>query len=453
MSATLVLKAAARSSLRSPAMGIGLGSMLLMAGLGALIGSRVLGLMGASVALLLMGFALALALQQQNHPVLARLLPGQLSRLRRAQRVLWLGGSLLGLGLGLATLPLVGALGLACWLSAMLATAMAMAGARLRVWLPLLVAVLLAPVPWIEFVKRFSDSPLAVVQLAALLVAGLAWWRLPRLLRAGDALHRQLYAQRQQALQRALQEPQGGVRASTPAWLLRVVDAPYRWYWSRLLQRASARNGFARLELVVNRNNHPAAALPYALLLPLIIAPALAAGSGGGGSFWERLGRDAMPWWLFAWLALAPVALAQWGARREQGLLALLPGLPPRRELARAWAWRRTQALLRQLAWVLPLPLWMLRDQPNGLATLLLVAAGALALGLMNAWTDWSRRRAPWQPWVLGGGGAVAVVGLLLAGWPIGAPLALSLLVGLGYAAWQQRAARHWPAPLPTGRR
>lgn len=415
------------------------------------------------VLLALVGFMLAGELQKQNQPALARLAPGHVQRLRTVQVGSWLALSLAHViphthSAG----PAFIALGLGTWLQAMLMT---MVGARLRVWLPVLTVSLgvmapaaLALVQTAEAGTSPSWLPTALT-LAGCAVVALAAFGLSRLIRTGNTVHRERYANLQPLINLKAATGEARGQAVLPPGWMRLLDTVYRRVWRQLLSAPTPANSMARLGLLAIKQGHWARqVLVMALYALVLIAPTvpdfLAAGRGEQLDAWmvSQGGFVAFAFFLLGigWLNDGVDLRA---GRQEHALLVLLPGLPPAAQMARAWVIYRLRGYL--ITWTCS---W-------GAALLLVAATGpqwlghvallaSLGLGLSFALAgNWavaggSHERKDWLLLL-----PVGLLGLwVYLGLPPGAAAALVLIsIAAGWAWIWPRIGRR-PSPFPAGR-
>jgi hypothetical protein len=409
------------------------------------------------------GFMLASELQKQNQPALARLAPGHVQRLRSAQVGSWLALSLAHViphthSAG----PALIALGLGAWLQALLMT---MVGARLRVWLPVLVGTLgvLAPLA-LALVQtneaRTSPSWLpAALTLAGCAVVALAAFGLSRLIRTGNTVHRERYKNLQALMNlKALTGEARGQAIQKPG-VVRLLETVYRRVWRQLLAAPTPANSMARFGLLAIKQGHWARqVMAIAVFALAVIAPQLpgflAAVSGGTLDAWmESLsGVVAFGFLLmsFGWLNDGVDLRA---GRQEHALLVLLPGLPPAAQMARAWLIYRLRGFL--ITWACS---W-------GAALLVVAATGPQWLGhvalLASLGLGFSFALA--RNWAVAGGSherkdwllllPVVLLGLwVYLGLAPGAAAALVLIgIAAGWAWIWPRIGRR-PSPFPAGR-
>ncbi|MFN7694347.1 MAG: hypothetical protein ACK5O3_09930 [Burkholderiales bacterium] len=418
------------------------------------------------VLLAVVGFMLASELQKQNQPALARLAPGHVQRLRTVQVGSWLALSLAHViphthSAG----PALIALGLGAWLQAMLMT---MVGARVRVWLPVLTVSLgvMAPVALaLVQTAEAGTSPSwlpAALTLAGCAVAALAAFGLSSLIRTGNTVHREHYANLQALINlKALTGEARGQVILKPG-VVRLMETVYRRVWRQLLSAPTPANSMARFGLLAIKQVHWARqVLTIAVLATVLIAPQLpgflAAVSGGTLDAWmvSNSGYVAFGFLLMGigWLNDGVDLRA---GRQEHALLVLLPGLPPAAQMARAWLIYRLRDFLITWAcsWGAAL-LLVAATGPQWLGHVALLASLGLgfSFALAGNWAvaGGSHKRKDWL--LLLPVGLMGLMGLLVClGLPPGAAAALVLVsIAAGWAWIWPRIGRR-PSPFPAGR-
>ena len=297
------------------------------AGLSAWIGAA---------ALLLVGWAMLVGnVLQQNHPTLARLVPSHVGRLRAGLLAAWavlILAAAAGPGFALGA-PLAWACGAA--------TALAVAAAVLR-WPVLWLGMLAAP-----FV---TGGLLNWDGHAALRAALLAEWRsadwlltaivltagcvvLVAIVRTGGARHAAAHDRWSRARGEPSQAAFAGVIAApvSPGCTGRFLGGlarPYAWRMRRLLARSDS-PVMARLLLGIGPATHWTTRF-FEFSCTLVFATVLCF---AGTSFMTAEARAAVCAYgaMFVLILLSPPAVQQlhrvWQTRREQALLALLPGV------------------------------------------------------------------------------------------------------------------------------
>jgi hypothetical protein len=396
------------------------------------------------------------SLLAQNHPNHARLVPGQrralqatlLAHAALAGVLAWVGGALVaGPNAEWALWMLVG-LPVLAWTQR-----------QPWVWLPLSVLPFL-PFAFRGTVFRIAEAPAplwmgAVVASVASLLA---------LLGAGGAGHRHVHARLQRWRADARRAGDGrrvGIAARLP-WL-RTLVKPVTWpdlCWRRhLLAHPTPANAVQRLDLALQASG----GAPMLAWLIVLIFGGVCATLGIGQALrpdlaWDRMvdgGRLGLCMGLFGVAAGMPVGRLTllWARRREQALLALLPGPPAgaARAAALERLWRREAVAL----WLLGGGL-VLAIAAQGSARSLHFVGGFLAAALpLAVWveTRWRTLRGRAQtalPAIVLFGGAL---GSAVAAQQFGIPPWFSLPVGvlLHVAAVRLRGAPA-TAVLPLGR-
>jgi hypothetical protein len=477
-----VLRMAARlTSLRSDAWligGCGGAAYVLLAREGWTFGGMLAVSAGCLWAVALL--VLASGLAQQNHPQLARLVPGQLGHLRQVLR--WGMGLLLAIGVACVwawTGGLGNKFGLMTLLMVMLMWAQVCAGLRRWLWIPVPVAVVVGVLAGVKSLDAAAGLPALVVGAVAALL-----WGAPKLLRTGDAAHSRAHeaALRVSAVLRASTEGGsagnyyrvGWMAALMHGWLMPMrqalghhaghavhgsADAIGRALWlvsptTVALQQAWSLLWLGALLL-----------LPWALLVVLapsqgqqVIAPAAWPVGALQGLFL---------------LTLLSCRLEHWSSRQGQALLRLTPLQPRAADLPRVWqallqrhaarGWLMHSSLALGLAW------WV---QPGAWLAALVGCLMSLPLLAATVCTDWARLPRPVTPsaersWLAYGSnptmqafGQAALCAVPALLWPYygakaGFQLALLALAlaCLAATAWQLRPpAKPQQAPWPAGR-
>lgn len=423
---------------------------------------------------------LASGLAQQNHPQLARLVPGQLGQLRQVLR--WGMGLLLAIGVALvwAWVGEVGnKLGLMTLLMVLLLWMTVCVGLRRWLWLPAPVALLVGLVIGVKSLDAAAGLPALVVGAVAALL-----WGAPKLLRTGDAAHSGAHqsAARYSAVMRASTEGGsvgiyyrvGWMAALMHVWLLPMrralsrhaghavhnsADAMRRALWLVSPTTVAVQQAWSLLPLGA------LLLLPWALLVGLapshgqqVIAPAAWPVGALQGLFL---------------LTLLSCRMEHWSSRQAQALLRLTPHQPRAADLPRVWqallqrhaarGWLMHSSLALGLAW------WV---QPGAWLAALVGCLMSLPVLAATVRTDWARMPRPIAPaagrsWLAYGSnptmqafGQAALCAVPALLWPYhgdDAGFQLALL-GLALAcvaatAWQLRRPRNpLQAPWPTGR-
>ncbi|MGM9516209.1 hypothetical protein ACS5PK_18305 [Roseateles sp. DB2] len=431
---------------------------------------------GALVVLFITAWMLTLSgLRRQNHPHLARLVPGHVWRLRLA--VLWLWG-----------LPVMAAGAVAAWLqldawTAVLISALGLSTlTALMRWPisfvllffvpPAIIPLLQGSALWQGLVRAASQAWHAnPAWLCLIVLGGLACFQM-NLMGTGDAAHARRYRQMQRMLASMQDEGAGFNPRHQGRWGLRILwllSAPNRWYLGRLVRRPqpTLRHVLARLELPLYGSAH------WTMVLGclLVVLPLVALGFGLLGLLVPGMFRSEGVWrqvsWAWQLLGLGQLCMgmmmgtmfslgtALQRSRREQALLVLLPGVPQQGRL-RARLLRRQVWLMLSLA----LPGLVLLSQPNlpppasflqGLG----VGAQVASLLLLRRW-DTRSSAGSTALLMVAMLCAIAWHGLLPDGWghlERGVLAGLVLLLVTGTWIWAlQRAQTAITPALPWGR-
>ncbi|MCP5269811.1 MAG: hypothetical protein H6932_01110 [Burkholderiaceae bacterium] len=396
------------------------------------------------------------SLLAQNHPNHARLVPGHGRALRTALlahaalagALAWAGGALLaGPSLAWALWVLAG-LPLLAWTQR-----------QPWVWLPLSLLPVL-PFAVRGTAVRLADAPLPFWRLvAAAAVAGLL-----ALLGSGGARHQQVHVRLQRwrhAARRATEQRGVSATARLP-WLRRLL-LPVTWpeqAWRRhLLARPTQANAVPRLDLALQAGGG-APMLAWLIVLVygglnvvLVVGKALRPDLAWAGMVdGSRLGLGMGLVGIVAGTPIGRLTLL-WARRREQALLALLPGPPAGAGLAAALErhWRRDAVALWLLSGLL-----LLAIAAHGSNGTLHFVGGLLGASLpLGLWTEaqWrrmeGRARTALPALALFGGSLLAAA----AAQHIGVPPWVSIPIGvlLHQGALQLRGAPPGPL-LPMGR-
>ncbi len=434
---------------------------------GLALGERAAYIAAASIAsasLLSIYLAWFYGLQQQNHPLTARLVPAQLKLLQRAAQIAWLLVAVPGFTLSAWYLdnPLIAGAPAAVALLALAWTARH-PSLWFFMWLPGPILAWAGPAlaePW----HALRDLALANPWLctALLLIAGCTSMTL--LFGHGDEAHVQRY--RKQQTWRAASRAQ---RPVTLKWqsgslfdrIQQLMRNPYHAMFRRgCAQAEPGPVSLSRLMLVLGPQPHWASQLAQ-LVLGLAIGllmTVLVVTLADGKQFEARnlLGLT------FGGIAYAmgtvqAMRMAMVSTRHEQALLSLVPGLPRGEALNRALARRLMLQFL--LTWLLVqglLLIWLGGDAKM-FQQLLCAAVCSLPMGLW-LWADWSRAK-PLR------GLSVAVLYVLPTLLALLAQVALSrewlslpalLLLLLAptvpLALWRWQVAVRAPMAFPAGR-
>ena len=395
--------------------------------------------------LLVVGWAMLVGnVLQQNHPTYARLVPHHAGQLRLALLVGWALASL-----AVAALPgfvFDAPLEWGCGAAAALATL----AAALR-WPLLWVAGVAAPFVVSAATRVFGAFEVMAVPQATwyehrLLVTGLVVTAgtavLVLAVRNGGAGHIAAYESRQRLRQAVLQPQQAGRGWGVPdgrcGWFLglSVHGRPYTWWMTRLL--ANPRSAvMSRLFVGLGPANHWTTRLWQACWF-LAVSGVVCAGVvlfAGRGML-----AYVLPWLAFSVLtgmctpALQAVPQLH-QTRREQALLALLPGVPRGARLNRWLAWQMsvTFVVAAVAALVLAWSLGRLADafRPGIFAT----ATGGMVFGVAAVllpqvawqWRHWARLRG-----ATGGSAQAPTIAPIVLGVGV---MVLHVATGVGYLA------------------
>lgn len=432
-------------------------------------------LLAGSAALTLMSLWMAIigSLMRQNHPHVARFVPGHLRRMVASALAAWALLSLASAVLLWLFLPPLPSLALLLLGAAAL---LAFLGWALREWqLWLLVSIgpvlffgggldrKLAPLG-AALRELWLGQPLLVLAFGLLALG----WSVTRLFGNGDAAHRDTYA-RFDRMRRAAEDSMRGKYAGATAfgrvgeWLGRPFELAVSGWQRHAVMRAepTLKSVMRRAEIVLHGRQHW---LYQALgtLLALGIAAlsftlAFALAGQGLQDNWTK-GAYGMAIGLASMGFNPSFGLPNmlWHSRREQALMRLLPGMPQGAALNRAVAWMQLRHALCALALMTAGLAWL--AWAAGEPALLCFAFSALPLC-----TGWVLR-VPARIKAPGAGTTfVPVVAFIGMGWGmytlhqlLHTPLVW--LAGLGIAAsaalgaWRWRALMIAPTALPAGR-
>lgn len=425
-------------------------------------------------ALLVVGWAMLVGnVLRQNHPALARLVPGHVGHLRAALLVAW------------AMLTLAAAAGPGFALEAPLAWACGAAAA-----LAVFAAALRWPILWLAgMAAPFATEALtnwdAHARLAATLQA--QWHGAPWLVaaivatagsivlwmvvRSGDARHVAAYDRWTRVRGESSQPAFGSGTTRASACCTRAAfgrfTRPYSWWMQRLLARRDS-PVMERVLLGIGPATHwttrmfeAACALVFGGALVALVWPFLSAEARAGVCAYGAM---------FVLLMLSPPAVQQlhrvWQTRREQALLGLLPGVPRGAVLNRwlgwqmSWPYLVTSAVSLAVASVLAS--LAERYRPGALTDTLggMVSGFAVALLPLVAlqWRGWARMREPGSLEVAGPALVQMALVLLAVGlhaawdvgyWPLGVVFAI---LAMAWCAWRWWRMGSEPTALPIGR-
>ncbi|SEL26629.1 hypothetical protein SAMN05216359_10710 [Roseateles sp. YR242] len=358
------------------------------------------------------------ALLAQNHPVAARLVPGQLKQLREVAVVVFLGVSA---SCG-AVLALTGLPGPAWTIAAGVAfTALAMATRWPWLWVAVWVVPATAAwwVPsdarawmWLRAVHIYEEQPVSMAAFVLVMMAMVIW----RLFQAGGPAHERSW-RRAQLMQRLTRNQVGNGRSVTALSGGFAIVSVRAFSWLRTLWqehlirsgRPTARSVVARAELGANPHSHWSLVVGSSALVLGMIFLAIAVTLvvlGGRVNEGMRSAAQGLAFGVIGMLVNPSLSAATilFKRRREQGLLLLLPGLPRGAALNRQLARRQlTQYVLcwaTGMAAVLALEaLTQFTAKDHGGPSFLIgwafnYAALTLPLGVVQ-WRDWSVQRQP----------------------------------------------------------
>lgn len=411
---------------------------------------------------------------EQNLSTAARLVPGHVRGLRRTLLATW-GALVAAVSTGfvlqfhhaLATLALVAGI------LAMVAVAMRWPLTWIVASLGTVSFATMSRAPW---AVDSSATWLAVWRAAPLPITGgvllLSLATLRGLVQEGGTRHaRSDETRRARATRLRLRssglEPTTSADCAMGGLGARLRTAPYLWCLRRALAHPR-RSTMTRVMLAFGPSTHwtgylanIAIVLSWIVFAVLVFSSLWHAGVGTG-----VLGGFAVSA-IFPFAAPALQARARlYQTRREQALLALLPGVPRGAALNRALSWRLSgQFALTWLigvglvaigsGWLLPHPIG--RPQAGFGDAPLLVAASLLPL-LPALWRRWSSLPAPTPM----SANLLFVVPIALAvgawlmerqaGWPFGAIAAVYAAVPLGWCALRWRAMGREPSAFPVSR-
>lgn len=426
-------------------------------------------------ALLVVGWSMFVGnVLQQNHPTLARLVPHHASQLRLALLVGWALACLAATALpGFAFgAPLAWGCGTAA--------ALAVLAAALR-WPLLWLGGLAAPFVMAGITRVFGAADLLEaldglwhrhLELVTCAVALAGASVLVRVVRAGGKKHLQAYEARHRMRQAFLQQQGAGVMTAMHCkypWMgrLAVGGRAYAWWLERQLARPDA-PVMSRLLLGLGRACHWTTHASQAVVFMVV-------GTAACAIVTLVLDR-AMLAYVLPWLAFSSLTAVCSPAlqaapqlrqtRREQALLALLPGVPRGGRLNRWLAWQMTAsflvsaALALALAWALDAAADTLRPGISASAT------GGMGLGVATVllsqlawqWRHWARlsgstgnaMQLPTVTPVILGVGATVLHGTTGIGYvAVGVTLAAVAVV---YCAWRWVCMGAEPTAFPVGR-
>ncbi len=361
-----------------------------------------------------------MALQAQNHPVAARLVPGQLRQLREVALALMLTIALVD---GVLMQLVVGH-----WLAwAILSTAACLLFSILIRWPMLWLTVWIIPSTastwwktptWQTLMAVMQDwharQPVTQAALAIGLMSVVMW----RLFQSGGPSHGGQY-QRAAALRQAMKEQAFSGRAANLfpegrfARLFRGLFCWLRNLWCHHLVRSArptAASALARAELVGSPSTHWSMVVGTSLVIIAGMAVFFLVGyslAGDGDRALKGL-RSALGGFSFGLMSMlinpvmsAPAALYK--RRREQALLMLLPTMPRGEALNRGLARRQMIQFISCLGFGLLIVSglqfgWRLQGPhaSDEMLSMMSVHYATLALpASLILWRDWSKQREP----------------------------------------------------------
>lgn len=413
-----------------------------------------------SLLLMVLAMHLAKGVVRQNHPHLARLMPGHRASLQHALRAVLLlgagGSAALWLGLAPNERPvMLWVVPIVLWIGACIG----MGRHRAALLLPVLSVAALV-------LARESGLPKATALWVAIGVAvPVMVLLLPLLLRRGDAAHAEHWRRLRNTEALMNITLQGGKLGALQgqSWIARLLGW---WLWptQRLVNgtREPVRGGtdaLRRAMWVVNPGLHLAQQVWMLLSVGSVVAltavlPAVLGASrhANGPAIAQGIGLGVAMW--FYLLTVGGSLTEHWSTRGEQALLRLAPNVPQGPALQRGWA-----AVLRRHAvggWLMHSALaWALcaalapAALPHALAATLVVAPAAWLLPCKA----WARQQPPHGSWMglvtLWTGASAAVLVVPLMGgptlWAVPAA-AWALAAGLVLAARRRPTPTPWPA-------
>ncbi|MDH0863973.1 hypothetical protein [Mitsuaria sp. GD03876] len=432
----------------------------------------------AAIALQLMWWAAASALVSLNDPLSARLVPGQVRRLREVAVGLMLVlavacGALLGSATGHELAIISGC-----------AVAMLAFVACLR-WPNLWIAFWFTPAMFsstlhdmaltkalVAFARDWYQAEALTQTAVVLLLAGMALWRL---FQDGGSAHAQSWGRsRRWRETMSMQRGGGAARIACPRGPLAPLARLFQWghpLWREHLLRTArptAASVAARADFAVLRGLHWSASgstsiviLGFFLIAEIVLLITIPDRA-------ERVIRGALPGVSIGLMSsmMAPLfglATTLLQMRREQALLLLVPGMPRGSAMNRQLAFRLLRQYLGVWAVAVGAVLTMGALVPGDTSAFdarmlgLHAAAVALPAGLL-LWRDWSRQ-AP----LSGGRVATRTMAMLLLMGLSGAAsgywefsplwtLAASVLLTVAVGAWRWRALDRLAPFWPVGR-
>ena len=412
------------------------------------------------------------SLLEQNHPILAKIVPGHVEALRHNALAAWLLVVLLSAGalrLGFPMLPLPAGALLAALVAAYIAWALRNWAMWFVVWLgPTFLAVTglgrqLQPL-WQAGSERFADQPWVYTGLGLMAMG----WGITQLFGEGDSAHAIAYAR--QARMRVITRL--GMSGAKPTlamygrWGERVsapIERAASAWLAHLIRHANPtqKSVMARAEVVLHGSQHW---LRQALNMLMVFAwiavfftiavqatPMKLDRAWTGGALGIAVGLATM-----GFSPAIALGSALWASRREQALLLLLPGMPQGRALNRAVAWRQTRQLA--VAWALTAALMFALSWLSGDWWLACLCVVGLPMGLGWLLRAPARLRAPtsWTailPLLLYMGASLSLYHLVKTyDLPFAPICALGALAAAAVGWWRWHRLMAAPSALPAGR-
>jgi hypothetical protein len=412
------------------------------------------------------------SLMVQNHPHVARLVPGHVRLLREAAVVSWALTTLCSALLLWLLLPRMPSLpALLLLISATLVFA-AWAIRQWQLWFllsfgpPVFFAAgldkRLAPL-WSALQELWAGQPWPVLTLCLLALA----WGLTQLFGNGDEGHRVSYACRERmrlATRDGMAAKRGlGVFGRSGEWLGHPFERAASAWLAHVLAhvRPTQANVMRRAEIVLHGQQHwlrqcMGVVVGLSIAVPsFVIAFTMAGGSLQNnwtmGAYGMAIGLASMG---FNPGFALPAML--WHSRREQALMRLLPGMPQGVALNHAVAWLQLRHAL--VAWTLTTAALALLAWAAGDFRLLCLGLAALPLSMLCLLRVPARMKAP-TSWTA----VLPVFGFILGGWglyglhqmlnvPLAALAGLCLGASVALGLWLWRVVTRAPLALPAGR-
>jgi len=424
----------------------------------ALIGGKI-GLVSFSIMLLWSAFGLWGLLTHsvflQNHPTLARLMPGHVMRLRLTLLLPYFAGTLVSEQLGRTLWDMHGlgtvAVAAFCFVALGARWPLVWASTAVLGFTPLVNRILPAPL-----VALLQDGVMFLASLPGLLLATVAGAiLLGSLVQAGGPAHESSYL-KAQARRRS---SRSGNATSELGWANRMCSNAYARSFAATL--AGRRDRFDRIALALGPKAHRSstgAGIFVMVIIVLIVIVSLRftgvfelsdkAAQGVGNSLFGLMGV------LIGVVTQLHGTMVQ--RRHEQAVVSLLPGVPRGTAFNRAlglWLMGQYLRLWGMGAGLLTLILaWL----PGTHMALLAFLTGTLPGGLM-LWRDWSRanRFSAWDGLAMALPIALTVLSRwALEGGRLSVPvfLALAVVVIGVLAAWRWRVMTRAPMAWPAGR-